>query len=331
MRVNNSERNVTMYLGVDIGGTNIAVGLVDEGGNIIKKDSVPTGNERPFEEIMGDIVALCKKVVADSGFLEADIKSVGIGVPGIPDPVGKRLVYANNLKNCNNKEMGKEINKYFTNASVHIENDANAAAYGEIIAGAAKGLKNVVVVTIGTGVGGGIIVDNKILSGFNFAGGEIGHTVIVKDGAKCNCGRRGCFEAYASATGLIRQTKEIITKYPDSIIHTMTQNNPDKIDGKTAFDAAKKGDEAGKKIVSQFIEYLGIGITDIVNIFQPEAVVIGGGLSKEGDYLLEPLRAYVKDNSYEPDGVESTKIVAAKLGNDAGIIGAALLYRQIKS
>ncbi len=320
-----------MYLGVDIGGTNIAVGLVDDDCNIIKKDSVPTENERPFEEIMSDIIALCKKVVADAGFSEADVKSVGIGVPGIPDPVGKKLIYAANLKNCKNAEIGKEINKHFSGASVYIENDANAAAYAEVIAGAAKGFKDAVIVTLGTGVGGGIIIDNKILSGFNFAGGEIGHTVIVKDGAKCTCGRNGCFEAYASATALIRETKEVIAKYPDSIIHTMIENSPDKIDGKTAFIAAKKGDEAGKKIVSQFIEYLGIGITDMVNIFQPEVIVIGGGLSKEGDYLLEPLREYVKNNSYEPDEIASTKILAAKLGNDAGIIGAAMLNKQIKS
>lgn len=316
-----------MYLGVDLGGTNIAVGLVDENCNIVQKESVPTGRTRSFEEIMKDMADLCRKVTEDAGYTMNDVKCIGIGSPGTPDVVNKRLVCANNFADFNDVYLEKELQKYFPGMTVHLENDANAAAYGEIVAGAAKDFSTAVIVTLGTGVGGGVIIDNKIYAGFNHAGSEVGHMVIVKDGVQCSCGRRGCLEVYASATALIRETAEIIAQYPDSIIHEMIDHDPEKISGKSAFIAAKKGDEAGKKIVEQFVEYLGTGVSNLINVFQPEAIVIGGGISKEGENLLVPLREYVKKNSYTR-GVPESQIITAKLGNDAGIIGAAMLWQQ---
>ncbi len=316
-----------MYLGVDLGGINIAVGLVDDNYQIIQKESVPTGRLRSFEEIMKDMADLCRKVTEDAGYSMSDVKSIGIGSPGTPDVVNKRIVYTNNIVNFVDVYLEKELQKYFPNMTVYVENDANAAAYGEIIAGAAKEFSTAVVVTLGTGVGGGVIIDNKIYAGFNHAGSEVGHMVIVKDGVGCTCGRRGCFEVYASATALIRETAEIIEQYPDSIIHEMIEHDPEKISGKSAFIAARQGDAAGQKIVDQYVEYLGTGIANLINIFQPEAVVIGGGISKEGENLLVPLREYTKKNCYTR-GVEQSQIIKAKLGNDAGIIGAAMLWQQ---
>lgn len=316
-----------MYLGVDLGGINIAVGLVDENYRILHKDSVPTGRLRSFEEIMKDMAELCRKVTEEAGYRMEDVSSIGIGSPGTPDVVEKRVIYTNNIVNFVDVNLEKELQKYFPGMAVYVENDANAAAYGEILAGAAKEFSSAVVVTLGTGVGGGVIIDNKIYAGFNHAGSEVGHMVIIKDGVPCTCGRKGCFEVYASATALIRETAEMIEKYPDSIIHEMIDRNPENINGKTAFDAAEKGDAAGCEIIKQYVEYLGTGISNLINIFQPEAIVIGGGISKQGENLLVPLREYVKKNCYT-HGVPESKIMTAKLGNDAGIIGAAMLWKQ---
>ncbi len=316
-----------MYLGVDLGGINIAVGLVDDSYHIVKKESVPTGRLRPFEEIMKDMADLCKKVTEDAGYTMADVKSIGIGSPGTPDVENCRVVYTNNIVNFVDVAVGAELRKYFPGMDVYLENDANAAAYGEILAGAARSLSNAVMVTLGTGVGGGVIIDNKIYAGFNHAGSEIGHMVITYDGEPCTCGRKGCLEAYASATALISQTAKMIAQYPDSVIHQMIDHNPENINGKTAFDAMRAGDEAGKRIVEQYLNYLGAGLANIVNLFQPEAIVIGGGISKEGETILAPLRKYVAENSYTCD-VPSTKLITAELGNDAGIVGAAFLWKQ---
>ena len=199
-----------------------------------------------------------------------------------------------------------------------------------MIAGAAKGQKDVIVITLGTGVGGGIIIDGKIYAGFNRAGAELGHMVIMADGVPCTCGRCGCWECYASATALIRETAEEIRKYPDSLIHQMIDGDENNITGETAFDAMHQGDAAGGAIVKQYVEYVGIGVMNLINIFQPQKLVVGGGVSKAGEALLAPLRAYVAANAYgaEVGGIPATEIVEAVLGNDAGIIGAAMLYRQ---
>lgn len=320
-----------MYLGIDLGGINIAVGLVDENGKIVKKDSVPTGKLREASEIIADMAALCKKVTEDAGYTLADVSSIGIGSPGTPDVKEKCILYTNNIVNFVDVHIEKELQKYFPDMPVFLENDANAAAFGEKMAGAAKDLSNVIVMTLGTGVGGGIIIDGKIYAGFNHAGAELGHMIIKYDGKECTCGRRGCIEAYASVTALIEQTKEMMEKHPESKMHEIAKKSGE-VNGRTSFDAAKMGDSAAQEVVKQYAQYVGLGVSDFINIFQPEAVVIGGGISKEGDYLLDPVREFVSNNTYgcNISNISSPKIIAAQLGNDAGIIGAAMLWTLYK-
>lgn len=323
----NKERK-NMYLGIDFGGINIAIGLVDEKGKILFKDSVPTGRLRQADEIIADMAALCKSVTERAGYKMSDVKAIGIGSPGTPDIKEKRIVYANNIANFTNVYIEKELQKYFPNMPVYLENDANAAAFGEIVAGAAKNLKTAVIITLGTGIGGGVIIDNKIYAGFNHAGAEIGHIVINFEGEMCSCGRRGCFEAYASATALIEQTKRKMREAPESLMHEIAKSE-DEVNGRTPFDAAARGDKAAKEVIDQYIEYLGIGISDVVNIFQPEAVVLSGGISKQGENLLVPLRKYVSEHTYGAGmGIPVPQIIQAELGNDAGIVGAAMLWTQ---
>ncbi len=316
-----------MYIGIDLGGTNIAVGLVKDDYEIIAKASVPTGRKRLFCEIMHDAAQLIKKLLAETGTSIQGIKSIGLGSPGTPDVEKKTIVVASTFPLINNDNAEAELHKYFPGIPVYVENDANAAAYGEVLAGATREVETAVVVTLGTGVGGGVIINKKIYAGFNHGGSELGHMVLDFNGPACECGRNGCFELYASATALIKQTAETIQEYPDSIIHEMIDRNPANINGKTAFDAAKKGDIAGEKIVSNFIAYLGIGIGNIINLFQPEVIVIGGGICKEGEYLLSPLNNYVRKYLYT-DKVPTAELRVASLGNDAGIIGAAMLWKQ---
>ncbi|MBM7581526.1 glucokinase [Caldicoprobacter guelmensis] len=314
------------YIGIDLGGTNIAVGLVDEEGKIIHKDSVPTLNEREYPEIIKDMAMLSLKVVKDSGVSLKEVKAIGIGSPGTPNNEEGILVYANNLK-FRNVPMRAEMQKYI-DLPVYLDNDANVAALAESVAGACKGAKHSVTITLGTGVGTGVVIDGKVYSGFNNAAAEMGHMVIVVDGEQCTCGRKGCWEAYASATALIRETKKAAVANPDSLINKLVDGDLSKINAKTPFDAARQGDKVGLHIVEEYMKYLAEGLANVVNIFQPEIIAIGGGISKEGEYLLAPLRKLVSQRVYTVEGVPQTKIVAAKLGNDAGIVGAAMLGKM---
>lgn len=313
------------YIGIDLGGTNIKAGVVDENGKIICKDSIPTHRERTAEEIMKDMAMLSLKVAKDAGVDIKDVKSIGIGTPGTPNDKEGILVYTNNL-NFRNVPMRAEIQKYI-DIPVHIDNDANCAALAESIAGASKGVEHSIAITLGTGVGGGVVINSKIYSGFNYAAAELGHIVISMDGEQCTCGRKGCWEAYASATALIEQTKRAALANPDSAINKLVNGNLDAIDAKTSFDAARQGDETGRKVVDQYIKYLAEGLINVINAFQPEVVVIGGGVCKEGEYLLKPLRELVKVGVYSKEEVPQTEIRVAKMGNDAGIVGAAMLGR----
>ncbi len=313
------------YIGIDLGGTNIAAGIVDESWRIVVKDKVPTGAHRDAEAIIDDMAALCKDLLRQADMTVDQIAYAGIAAPGSIDPENGVIVYSNNIPFHNVAIREKLIEKLGVK-TVLLENDANAAAYGEAIAGAAKGSKYSVMITLGTGVGGGIILDGKVYSGFNYAGAEIGHTVIQKDGQPCTCGRKGCFEAYASATALIRMTKEKMQSCPDSL---MWKLNPDlsKVSGKTAFSAMKQGDKAGAEVVETYIDYLACGLANTINIFQPNVLCIGGGVCNEKDYLLKPLLEKIESETYgdNSDPAKSTQIRIAELGNDAGIIGAAAL------
>lgn len=315
-----------MYsVGIDLGGTNIAVGLVNEEGKIIHKDSVPTLRERPYQMIIKDMAMLAKKVIDDAGVSIDQVSGIGVGSPGTPNCKDGILVYNNNL-NFRNVPIRTEIQKYI-NLPVYLDNDANCAALAESVAGAAKGSDISVTITLGTGIGGGVVIDGKIYSGFNFAGGELGHTVIMVDGEQCTCGRKGCWEAYASATALIRQTKKAAQENPDSLINKLVDGDLSKIDAKTAFDAAKQGDKTGELVVGQYIKYISEGLINMINIFMPEVLVIGGGVCKEGEYLLKPLRELIKQGVYSKEDIPQTQLKTAQMGNDAGIVGAAMLAR----
>ena len=310
------------YVGIDLGGTNIVAGVVDENYNIIAKASTKTNCPRPEKEIADDMAKMAIEAVKNAKLTMDQIEWVGVGTPGIANSEKGIIEYSNNL-GFKDTPMVKYIQESI-DKPVFIENDANAAAYGEFVAGAAKGAKNAVCITLGTGVGGGIIIDGKIYSGSNFAGAEIGHTVIEVDGAQCSCGRKGCFEAYSSATGLIRMTKEAIAEHPDSIM-AKSENEKGKVTARTSFDCMRAGDKYAKAVVDKYIKYLAAGITNTINIFQPDILCIGGGVCNEGDPLLIPMKELVAKEVYTRNSPKNTEIVIAKLGNDAGIIGAAFL------
>lgn len=316
-----------MYsFGIDLGGTNIAVGVVDtETGKIVSKGSVPTLAQRHADEVIKDMAALCKKLIEEMGVSMDEVAYAGIAAPGTIDNKTGTVIYANNIK-MDNYPIAAKLMEYSGIKKVYCENDANAAAYGEAAYGASKGTKNSVMITLGTGLGGGVIVDGKLVTGVNAAGSELGHTVISVGGLECTCGRRGCWEAYSSATGLINMTKRKLEKATkqDTIMVEMVENDG-KVSGRTAFNAMKKGDKMGKEVVDEYLLYLAEGITNMVNIFQPEVVVIGGGVCNEREHLVEPLKSMVaKGDYYKGDGIHA-QIKVAELGNDAGIIGAAML------
>ena len=314
-----------MYrIGVDLGGTNIAVGLVNEELKIVKKLSTPTGATRPGEEIVADIAELCKKVCAEYGIELKDVASIGIATPGIANHDTGVVEYANNLPFKKFPIADLLKNALGEDVTVRIENDANAAAWGEACAGAAKGTSNSVMITLGTGVGGGIIMNNKIYSGFNYAGAELGHIVIQVDGAPCSCGRKGCWEAYSSATALIRMTREKIEECRATGRESIMLD-ASRVSGRTACDGMRAGDEAATEVYNTYIKYLASGIATIINIFQPEVISLGGGVSGEGQSLIDALEPIVRKEQYGGDVVALTQIRIAELGNDAGIIGAAAL------
>ncbi|MCH5207078.1 MAG: ROK family protein [Oscillospiraceae bacterium] len=314
-----------MYnIGIDLGGTNIKVGLVDENYNIIAKATAKTDLPRPAEEICKSIVELVWKALNEARVTIGEVKSIGIGTPGVANRNSGIVLYSCNL-DFNNTDL-RSLIKTQLDKPIYVENDANAAAFGEVLAGAGKGCKDVVVVTLGTGVGGGIIIGGKIYTGFNFCGAELGHTVIEYGGRQCSCGRKGCFEAYSSATALINMTKEAMEAHKDSKMWEIANGELSNVDGKTAFDGMRADDPAAKDVVNMYIEYLGCGLTNIINTFQPEVLLIGGGICKEGENLTRPLAEIIKRESYCIDPEKSTKLDICKLGNDAGIIGAAFLY-----
>ena len=313
------------YAGIDIGGTNISTGIVDENFKIVGKGKIKTGTGRSYDEVIVDIIETVRLAAADAKVDMEDIKSIGVGCPGTCNTETGIVEYSNNLR-WNNAPLVADIEKAF-GKKTYFDNDANVAAYGEYLAGAAKGAKNAVVITLGTGVGAGIIINGKIFSGSNFAGGEIGHTVIVVDGYECSCGRKGCFEAYSSATGLIRMTREAAEVHPESKICQLVEADG-KISARTAFNAAKMLDDVGQAVVDRYIKHLACGIANTINIFQPDILCIGGGVCNEGDNLLVPLKKQVAESIYSKNSAKNTEICICKLGNDAGIIGAAMLGKM---
>ena len=307
-----------MKIGIDLGGTNIAGGLVSDSGELLYKTSIPTVTDSE-ESLLAAIAGVINEIKTHAD--GAEISGVGIGVPGHADDKTGIVVYCNNIPFVNTP-LAAYIERE-TGLACTIGNDANAAALGEVLFGSAKSYSNAVMITLGTGIGAGIIFDNKVFTGCNGAAGEIGHMCLYPEGIPCACGRNGCFELYGSATALKRQTREAMKKHPESLLNKLAKT-PDDVSGKTAFDAMRAGDEVGKAVVTQYVRYLATGVLDIINLLCPEAIIFGGGIAKEGENLLAPIREIVEKECYSTYG-KKTIFLTAELGNDAGIVGAAFL------
>jgi len=312
-----------VYIGIDVGGTNLKAGLVNEQGQIVAVERTPLVfvSVEQFAETLAD---LALAVIKAGGVEVSEVEYVGVGIPGAVK--GGDILYT-----CNIPLRDVPLSDLFRkklDLPLLLENDANCAAVGEWLCGAGRGTENFAIITLGTGVGGGFVLDGKLYSGGGMVG-EVGHMVIEKDGVPCNCGRCGCWEAYSSATGLIRMTQEAMAAYPKSLLHRLAEENGG-VEGRTAFDAAEAGDEAALAVCRTFVEYLAAGVTNLVNILQPEVLAVGGGVAGAPDHLLmEPLRKIVEEECYPRHTGNLPKVLRAELGNDAGIIGAALLRRAI--
>lgn len=314
---------MTYSVGVDIGGTTIKIGIVDKNNNIVLRKEYIT--EYGWENVVNTIVNAVENMLNEAGISKQHCQYIGIGCPGTIDVQSGNVVYSNNLK-WHNVNLKQEIQKR-TNMKVFVENDANCAALGEVKAGFSEQYKDAVLVTIGTGIGSGIVIDGKILQG-GIGSMEIGHTMAVKNGKVCSCSRKGCLEAYASATALIEQSKQAAQQNTTSQLYKMCQGNLENMNGKIPFDAAKAGDETALKVIENYTDYLAEGMIDAINLFRPEVLLLGGGVSKQGQYIIDMLQKKILPyvfggkNSYTPE------ICCALLENDEGIIGAANLQSK---
>lgn len=313
------------FIGIDLGGTNIKAGVVNPEGKIVEKLSIKTNAERPMEDIIADMGQIALDVTAACNLNISDISAIGVGSPGTPDNRSGVLVYATNLP-FRMAPIRSVIGK-MTGLPVYIDNDANCAAMAESVVGAAQGIADSVTITLGTGIGAGIIINHRIYSGFNQAGSEFGHTVLVSGGVRCSCGRLGCFESYGSATGLIRMTAEAASQDPSSVLNRLINEKNGKISAKTAFEAMREGDQTASNVVDRYLEYLADGLANVVNAFMPEILVIGGGVCNEGNALLIPLLSKMEGKTFFGPGVRKTEVRLAKLGNGAGIVGAAMMAK----
>lgn len=308
-----------MYrVGIDLGGTNIAVGVVNDKYEIISYTTVPTQAQRPPEQVVNTMAQAVKEALSQAGLRVEDCVSIGVGAPGTCD-VKRGIVYRSYSLDWTDLPLAEMMGRRFS-IPIFVDNDANCAALAEVKAGAAKGKENVVLVTLGTGIGSGIILGGKIYSGLRGAGAEMGHMMLKLDGEPCFCGRRGCWEAYTSATALIHQAEAAAKAHPDSAL-----NRTGKLNGKAVFDAADAGDSVAQTVVERYCEYLAVGVSNIVNALAPEMILLGGGISRQGERILAPVRKYVAENCFDKRPEALPEILPARMGNEAGIVGAAAL------
>lgn len=308
------------YAGIDFGGMSAKAGIFDENGKLLAKDSVKTSKEDGY---VVTVVKMARLVRSMEEAAKVRVKAVGIGAPGVIDGEGGLVVHWSNY-NWEDKPLAKDLSEKL-GVPVKLTNDANAAALGEATFGAGKNYRDSIFITLGTGVGSGIILNGKVFEGSHGAGAEAGHMVLEVGGIPCACGRRGCFEQYASASALIRDTKRAMFENRESLMWTLVGGDPEKVDGKTAFTAARERDAAAQQVVKNYVMYLGEGILNLINIFRPQAIIIGGGVSNEGETLLQPLRKYVSERLYVDCERVPLTINRAALGSDAGMYGACAL------
>ncbi len=308
-------------IGIDLGGTAIKAGVVDQDQNIVGRSEVPTEGDQPWEHVVDNMVHAARLALQDAGLDVKDCVACGVGCPGTIDAKTGDVVYSNNLV-WSDVPLAKVMSEKL-GLPVKVRNDASCAALGEVVAGAARGCDNAVMLTLGTGVGSGIVIDGKIFEGAGPGGAEMGHTILHKNGELCTCGRRGCLEAYASATALIREAKKAAAAHKDSLMVQMLDGDLDKMNAKIPFDAAKQGDAAAKEVIERYMSDLADGIVDAVNIFRPEMILLGGGISKQNTYLTDPLHEQVAKQVFGGETSYLPEIRCAMLENDAGMIGAA--------
>ncbi len=312
-----------LYIGIDVGGTNLKAGLVDETGNILAVERRPLDFRGP-EQFAADVAQLAAAAAHKGGVAPEALEYVGMGLPGAVS--GGDILFTTNIP-MENVPI-EELFRCHLDLPLLLGNDADCAAVGEFFCGAGQGTRDFAVVTLGTGIGCGLLLGGKLHGGP--ASSEAGHLVICHGGELCNCGRRGCWERYASATALIQQTKAAMAAHPESLLHAIAAENGGVVEGRTAFQAAQAGDETALAVCGQYVEYLADGTISLINILRPEAVAIGGGVAAAPEHLLlEPLREIVARESFSSHGGNTTRVLRAELGNDAGIIGAALLGRAI--
>lgn len=310
-------------IGIDLGGTAIKAGIVSENNTIIGRCQLPTEADKPWQKVVDNMVRTVEGALKDADVLLSDCVSAGVGSPGTIDAENGVVIYSNNF-GWRNVGLAQALEEKL-NVKVHISNDANCAALGEVVAGAATGCKNAVMFTLGTGVGSGIIINGNIFEGGGPGGAELGHTILKQNGEKCTCGRKGCLEAYASATALIREAKRAAEKNPDSKLALLCNGNLENMNGLIPFVAAKENDETALKVIEQYIDDLSDGIADAINIFRPQIVLLGGGISKQGAYLTEPMQSRIAQRVFGGEQSYLPIIKTAVLENDAGMIGAANL------
>lgn len=316
------------YIGIDLGGMSAKGAIFDENGVLVLKKSVATKPEDGFEGTVDKMAGLCKELADGAGIALDGVAAIGMAVPGYIDvKTGVVVRWAN--FGWVKVPLGDKMREKTGVAVIKMSNDANVAALGEAKFGAGKEYESSVLITLGTGVGGGIIVDGKLLEGYMSAGAEVGHMVICEGGALCTCGRHGCLEAYTSATALIRLTKWKMELDCSTKMWEIAGGKLENVDGKTAFEAAREGDMRGKEIVDEYVEHLAVGLANLANVLRPEAILLGGGVSNEGEYLFAPLRAAVEKKLYTAVEYVPLKIEKAALGNDAGIWGAYALARGL--
>ena len=306
-------------LGIDIGGTSIKGGLVYRFGQVDKLFSLPIDKSLSQDEQVDALINKIKETYKDNEF-----DGIGLGIPGAIDNTLGVVMYSNNLK-WENLQIGKMLKRAFPGKKIAMTNDANAATLGEAKFGSAKNEQNVVMLTLGTGIGGGIIINGKLYEGNHGRGAELGHQVIVLDGITCSCGRKGCFEMYASATALIRQAKEAIEKNPECKL-ALCAKNGEEVNGKLIFETAKAGCETAQKVVDNYVKYLSEGLLNICNVFRPSSIVLSGGIANQGDYLINKVIAYLEKEHYGYLPEFKVDIKVASLGYNSGIIGAASLF-----
>ena len=311
-----------VYIGIDVGGTGVQVGVVSEQGQILATDSFPTGVGRPYQEMVQDMVRCTKSAVTKAGLTLEDVKSIGLGIPGIADAKTGTVIFCTNL-GWRDIPLRAEIQKYI-DKPVYIDNDATVAGLAESVAGVSANTDSSVFLTLGTGVGGGIIIHGKVWSGSHGVGSEIGHMILKMGGEPCTCGNHGCVERYCSATAIIRMAREAVKEHPESAILTGAKGDPANINAKIVFDAAKASDPVGMQVFREYVSYLAQAISNIIQFLDPEVIALGGGVSKAGDFLLNAVREEVPHYLLYKN-IPAARIELAKLGADAGIIGAAML------